>query len=80
MTGTLRAGRLGRGGRLSGHHPGRARRRQSQASSSAPTALADHWPRLDAFEGDGYERVLTTVTRTDGTTVQAYVYALSARR
>ena len=22
-------------------------------------ALAEHWPRLDAFEGDGYERVLT---------------------
>ena len=43
-------------------------------------ALADHWPRLDAFEGDGYERVLTTVTRTDGTAVEAYIYALSARR
>ncbi len=42
--------------------------------------LADHWPRLDAFEGDGYERVLTTVTCMDGTTVQAYVYALSGRR
>ena len=41
-------------------------------------ALAEHWPRLDAFEGDGYERVLTTATRTDGTTVEAYVYALAA--
>ena len=40
--------------------------------------LAEHWPRLDAFEGDGYERVLTTVTRADGTRVEAYVYALSA--
>jgi len=42
--------------------------------------LADHWPRLDAFEGDGYERVLTTATCMDGITVQAYVYALSGRR
>ena len=41
-------------------------------------ALAEHWPRLDAFEGEGYERVLTTATRTDGTTVEAYVYALAA--
>ena len=40
--------------------------------------LAEHWPRLDAFEGEGYERVLTTATRRDGTTVEAYVYALAA--
>jgi gamma-glutamylcyclotransferase (GGCT)/AIG2-like uncharacterized protein YtfP len=43
-------------------------------------ALAEHWPRLDAFEGDGYERVPTTVTRADGTRVEAFVYALSGRR
>jgi gamma-glutamylcyclotransferase (GGCT)/AIG2-like uncharacterized protein YtfP len=41
--------------------------------------LAEHWPRLDAFEGDGYVRVLTGVTRQDGTAVEAYVYALSGR-
>jgi gamma-glutamylcyclotransferase (GGCT)/AIG2-like uncharacterized protein YtfP len=39
--------------------------------------LTRHWARLDAFEGDGYERVLTTATRKDGTAVDAYVYALS---
>lgn len=38
-----------------------------------------HWARLDAFEGDGYERVLTTVRRRDGTTVEAYLYQLSGR-
>lgn len=38
--------------------------------------LADHWDRLDAFEGEGYERVLTTATRMDGTTVRAYIYQL----
>ncbi len=38
--------------------------------------LAEHWPRLDAFEGEGYERVLTRVARRDGTTVDAYIYAL----
>lgn len=42
-------------------------------------ALGDHWQRLDAFEGDGYVRVLTRVTRQDGSTVDAYVYALSGR-
>jgi gamma-glutamylcyclotransferase (GGCT)/AIG2-like uncharacterized protein YtfP len=42
-------------------------------------ALADHWDRLDAFEGDGYTRVATTATRQDGTTVDAFVYALSGR-
>jgi gamma-glutamylcyclotransferase (GGCT)/AIG2-like uncharacterized protein YtfP len=40
-------------------------------------SLAEHWARLDAFEGDGYHRVLTTVRRQDGSTVGAYVYALS---
>jgi len=42
-------------------------------------ALGDHWARLDAFEGDGYVRVLTRVRRQDGTTVDAYLYALSGR-
>jgi gamma-glutamylcyclotransferase (GGCT)/AIG2-like uncharacterized protein YtfP len=40
-------------------------------------SLADHWDRLDEFEGDGYERVLTMVKRKDGTTVAAYIYKLS---
>jgi gamma-glutamylcyclotransferase (GGCT)/AIG2-like uncharacterized protein YtfP len=39
--------------------------------------LGELWARLDAFEGDGYERVRTEVRREDGTTVDAYVYALS---
>src|SRR5688500_1763892 len=39
-------------------------------------SLAEHWARLDAFEGEGYERVVTTVQREDGTVVDAYVYAL----
>ena len=39
--------------------------------------LADQWPRLDAFEGEGYERVSVTV-RVNGTQeVEAYVYALN---
>src|SRR4051794_20246715 len=38
--------------------------------------LAEHWARLDEFEGEGYERVLTTVKRKDGVVVHAYVYAL----
>ena len=39
-------------------------------------SLAEHWARLDEFEGEGYERVLTTVQRKDGAVVDAYVYAL----
>ena len=40
-------------------------------------SLAEHWARLDEFEGEGYERVLTTVTLKDGTAVDAYIYRLS---
>ena len=39
--------------------------------------LAEHWIRLDKFEGEGYERVLTTVKLTNGSTVEAYIYKLS---
>jgi gamma-glutamylcyclotransferase (GGCT)/AIG2-like uncharacterized protein YtfP len=28
--------------------------------------LRDHWPRLDAFEGAGYRRVVTQVRTADG--------------
>ena len=40
-------------------------------------ALAEHWDRLDEFEGPGYERVQASVKREDGTTAEAYTYALS---
>lgn len=40
--------------------------------------LPRHWPRLDAFEGPGYRRVVTTVV-ADGQPCEAYVYALSGR-
>jgi gamma-glutamylcyclotransferase (GGCT)/AIG2-like uncharacterized protein YtfP len=38
--------------------------------------LPEHWTRLDEFEGEGYERVLTTAKLGDGTAVDAYVYRL----
>lgn len=40
-------------------------------------ALPAHWARLDAFEGEGYERVPTRAVRSDGTVVDAWVYRLS---
>ena len=40
-------------------------------------SLAEHWAHLDEFEGEGYERVLTTVKLENGTTVDAYIYRLS---
>ncbi len=36
--------------------------------------LAQHWQALDEFEGDDYERVLTTARVDGGGTVEAYVY------
>jgi gamma-glutamylcyclotransferase (GGCT)/AIG2-like uncharacterized protein YtfP len=33
----------------------------------------DHWARLDDFEGDGYERVVTTV-RTPAGEIDASIY------
>ncbi|MGO1070148.1 gamma-glutamylcyclotransferase family protein [Lysobacter sp. CA199] len=40
-------------------------------------ALPAHWQRLDEFEGEGYERVLTSAELQGGGVVPAYVYALS---
>ncbi len=39
-------------------------------------ALPAHWPRLDAFEGDGYERVIARARLDDGGHVDAYVYTI----
>ena len=41
--------------------------------------LPEHWPRLDAFEGAGYEHVLATATCRDGTAVDANIYTLAGR-
>jgi len=35
-----------------------------------------HWARLDAFEGDGYCRILTKVQIKSGDMIDAYVYTL----
>ncbi len=37
--------------------------------------LRDHWPRLDAFEGDDYVRVLVEVRRPDDPSTVANLYA-----
>lgn len=39
--------------------------------------LADHWDRLDDFEGVGYDRVIITAYLQTGESVTAYVYALA---
>lgn len=43
-------------------------------------ALSKHWARLDEFEGEGYERVVTAARLQDGKTVEAYIYRLSGER
>jgi gamma-glutamylcyclotransferase (GGCT)/AIG2-like uncharacterized protein YtfP len=40
--------------------------------------LPDHWPRLDDFEGPGYERVVTSVSTPAGDEINAYIYVLRA--
>ena len=39
--------------------------------------LPAHWQRLDAFEGEGYTRVLVNARTESCACVQAYVYSLS---
>jgi gamma-glutamylcyclotransferase (GGCT)/AIG2-like uncharacterized protein YtfP len=39
-------------------------------------ALPAHWPRLDEFEGAGYERVLVTINTSDGDT-DGFIYVLA---
>lgn len=41
--------------------------------------LSAHWAALDEFEGEAYERVLTNVKLKDGSTVDAYLYALKVK-
>lgn len=38
--------------------------------------LADHWDRLDEFEGAEYQRVTVRARFEDGSTVPAQIYAL----
>jgi gamma-glutamylcyclotransferase (GGCT)/AIG2-like uncharacterized protein YtfP len=40
--------------------------------------LTAHWPRLDAFEGEGYDRTTTVVETADGP-VEAWIYVLAPR-
>ena len=40
-------------------------------------ALPGHWPRLDAFEGSGYRRVVTRVATADGA-LEAWIYVIDA--
>ncbi len=43
----------------------------------ASSNLSHHWPRLDAFEGDGYRRVLTEAVTKEGKIIQAHIYELT---
>lgn len=42
--------------------------------------LQNEWNRLDAFEGEGYARVLAPVQLADGSVVEAYLYQLNPRQ
>lgn len=79
MTGRLRAEAWG---------PRRAFRGSSSIRPGGPVAgfmltsdrLAEHWQRLDEFEGEGYERVLAKVRRRDGSSLDAFLYELKDKR
>ena len=38
--------------------------------------IAEHWSELDEFEGEAYERVLTTVELQNKTIAEAFIYTL----
>ena len=38
--------------------------------------LSEHWARLDAFEGEGYRRVLARMETTNGS-IDAWIYVLA---
>ena len=40
--------------------------------------LPAFWPDLDEFEGDGYRRVITTITTAAGERLKAYTYELNS--
>jgi gamma-glutamylcyclotransferase (GGCT)/AIG2-like uncharacterized protein YtfP len=42
-------------------------------------ALGEHWQRLDEFEGDAYERVLTRAQLQDEQIVEAQIYVVRER-
>lgn len=43
------------------------------------TQLTEHWESLDEFEGEGYERILTTAELSSGNKVESSVYALKRK-
>ena len=45
----------------------------------ASDGLAEHWERLDEFEGAEYQRVLSDVTLENDDVVRAYVYVVRER-
>ena len=45
----------------------------------ASAELGDFWSELDEFEGDGYQRVVTSVRQEDGSLVDAFVYILNEK-
>jgi gamma-glutamylcyclotransferase (GGCT)/AIG2-like uncharacterized protein YtfP len=47
-----------------------------QGSLFSSEKLSEHWAKLDAFEGESYERVLTVVKLRGNRTVDAYIYTL----
>ena len=38
--------------------------------------LTENWSKLDGFEGDAYERLLTKVKLKNGTIIEAFVYTI----
>lgn len=44
------------------------------------TDLVNHWLRLDAFEGESYQRIEVVATLASGEQVTAFVYALDNRQ
>ena len=77
--GPLLQGRLSRGSRSATRaSSGMNASARLKGSYSALKRWLRYWARLDAFEGEGYERVVTAARLEDGTVVKAHIFALKA--
>jgi gamma-glutamylcyclotransferase (GGCT)/AIG2-like uncharacterized protein YtfP len=76
---TVRAGCYSKAGVLRPASPASSWTKTDQRSTAcclSSAMLSEYWKRLGHFEGDGYERVLTSARLQSGGTAMAYIYIL----
>jgi gamma-glutamylcyclotransferase (GGCT)/AIG2-like uncharacterized protein YtfP len=61
-------------------HAPQAAQRPIEVVVLSSAELGAHWPRLDAFEGPGYRRLLTPYALTTGEAGVGFIYALNKQQ